>query len=165
MAHWLPVVGFEDAYEVSSLGQVRSLDRYSHGLRRGRVLKAHIGAGNGYPYVTLYRTPEKRRANVHVLVLEAFVGPRPLGMEALHDNGDRADARVSNLRWGTHGENIADVVRHGRHVQSAKTHCVDGHEFTDENTRVGARGERVCRQCARRRNAAYKASIRKKRTV
>jgi hypothetical protein len=50
---------------------------------------------------------------VHTLVLEAFVGPRPPGKEACHGNGQPGDNRLSNLRWGTRSENIADAVRHG----------------------------------------------------
>lgn len=52
---------------------------------------------------------------VHRLVLEAFVGPCPDGMECLHADFDTANNRASNLRWGTHLENIGDGVRQGRH--------------------------------------------------
>jgi hypothetical protein len=50
---------------------------------------------------------------VHRLVLEAFVGPCPEGMECRHLDGDPANNRLENLRWGTHRENAADQVRHG----------------------------------------------------
>ena len=154
---WRPVVGYEGSYEVSDCGRVRSLDRISHGARAGRVLTPHIGANNGYLYVTLYRTPERRRAYVHTLVLESFVGQRPEGMEACHNDGDRTNPRLDNLRWGTHSDNINDVVTHRRHFQAQKTECARGHEFTLENTRIGTRGERICRSCARARSAAYKS--------
>ena len=160
---WKPISGYEGCYEVSDLGRVRSLDRQSHGFRAGRMLKQNIGVGNGYLYVTLYRKPHKRRANVHTLVLEAFAGPRPDGMEACHNDGDRTNPRLSNLRWGTHSENIYDIVRHGNHFQSTKTRCKNGHPMTPDNVRVNAKGQRTCRPCARRRNAAYKASKRQKK--
>jgi hypothetical protein len=51
---------------------------------------------------------------VHRLVLEAFVGPCPEGMEACHNNGDPADNRLENLRWDTRSANAKDKVRHGR---------------------------------------------------
>jgi hypothetical protein len=51
---------------------------------------------------------------VHHLVLSAFVGPRPEGMECLHINGNAGDNRLSNLRWGTREENLADFRLHGR---------------------------------------------------
>jgi hypothetical protein len=47
---------------------------------------------------------------VHILVLEAFVSPRPPGMETCHRNGDRKDNRLSNLRWCTHKENTNERV-------------------------------------------------------
>ena len=56
-----------------------------------------------------------------------------------------------------YSDNINDVVTHRRHFQAQKTECARGHEFTLENTRIGTRGERICRSCARARSAAYKS--------
>lgn len=63
--------------------------------------------------VVLTLPPERYTRSVHRLVLEAFVGPRPPGMEACHWNGDPTDNRLSNLRWDTHLSNVADAIRHG----------------------------------------------------
>jgi hypothetical protein len=46
------------------------------------------------------------------MVLEAFVGPCPPGMECRHLNGVPFDNRVENLTWGTASENLADRKRH-----------------------------------------------------
>lgn len=43
---------------------------------------------------------------VHHAVLEAWVGPRPEGMECDHINGDSLDNRLENLEWVTHQENM-----------------------------------------------------------
>ena len=51
---------------------------------------------------------------VHHLVLEAFVGPRPAGMECCHYDGDPTNNRLANLRWDTSKANKADTKRHGR---------------------------------------------------
>jgi hypothetical protein len=51
--------------------------------------------------------------HVHTLVLLAFIGPRPKGLECRHLNGDPTDNRLVNLRWGTRSENEADKARHG----------------------------------------------------
>ena len=54
-----------------------------------------------------------KRFSVHRLVLEAFVGPCPEGMECRHLNGDPSDNRVENLAWGTHQDNMDDRSKHG----------------------------------------------------
>lgn len=50
---------------------------------------------------------------VHRLILEAFVGPCPPGLEACHNDGDPTNNRVSNLRWDTRESNIVDSINHG----------------------------------------------------
>ena len=50
---------------------------------------------------------------VHVLVLEAFIGPRPPKYQACHNNGDTTDNRLQNLRWDTVSNNHMDKHRHG----------------------------------------------------
>ena len=65
---------------------------------------------NGYPIVSLYGRIQR---TVHSLVLEAFVGPSPAGMEVRHKNGNRGDARLDNLEYGTRKQNAKDKFRHG----------------------------------------------------
>lgn len=64
----------------------------------------------GYVRVCLYSKTVKP---VHRLVLEAFVGPCPEGMQACHNNGIRDDNRVENLRWDTPKGNSLDKAKHG----------------------------------------------------
>ena len=58
---------------------------------------------------------------VHRLILEAFVGPCPEGMECRHLDGDPGNNRLENLAWGTPEENHADSVRHG----TAYSHSIE----------------------------------------
>lgn len=119
---WRPVVGFEGLYEVSDLGRVRSLDREITCRNRwgstlsyvlpGKVLRPGP-AGKGYLKVTLHRDGPHYRY-VHRLVLEAFVGLCPDGMEGCHNLGDRKDNRLSNLRYDTPTENQRDRTAHGK---------------------------------------------------
>jgi hypothetical protein len=53
---------------------------------------------------------------VHRLVLEAFVGPCPPGMEGCHGDGNPANNALPNLRWDSHSGNQLDAVRHGTHT-------------------------------------------------
>lgn len=68
---------------------------------------------HGYLRVWLYRDAKRSMRFVHRLVLEAFVGSCPVGMEACHKNGQPADCRLSNMRWDTRQNNIDDQLRHG----------------------------------------------------
>lgn len=153
MTVWRPVVGFEGCYEVSDHGQVRSLDRTivthtKHGeVRRrlaGKIMKQHLGAA--YLEVTLSRGNEKTLARPHRLVLEAFVGPCPEGMETRHFNGNPLDNRLENLLWGTPVENASDCTRHGTHSMTVRRACPRGHGFEEFNL-VGSTQKLGYRQC------------------
>lgn len=132
---WRPVVGWEGLYEVSDLGRVRSLDRIVEmnsrwggtikRLHPGRVLKLQKCSvapdfPRGYWEVQLARDGNAQHARVHVLVLTAFVGPKPEGMEARHLNGNPHDSRAANLMWGSKKDNQTDKERHGTVLRGDK---------------------------------------------
>ena len=143
-------------YQVSDLGRVRSVDRFitdKNGVRKrvsGRVKSAPPNE-DGYPRTSVSVNGVNRKYRVHALVALAFLGPQPDGMEVCHNNGDPADNRPSNLRYDTHQNNILDAVKHGTWHETKKTHCPSGHEYSGENLRVSARGQRICRECERTR--------------
>lgn len=73
----------------------------------------------GYVRVMLgYRNNRRVRKYLHRLVLEAFVGQCPEGMQCRHLNGNAGDNRIDNLQWGTPSENNWDLVRHGTHARA-----------------------------------------------
>ena len=92
---------FQADGRVGSTWSVKVLERAASGHLRAQLYA--MGAG-GKP----------RKFLVHVLVLELFKGPRPLGMEACHNDGDPANNAAHNLRWDTRAGNWADRKRHGR---------------------------------------------------
>jgi hypothetical protein len=112
--YWKPVVGFEGKYEVSITGQVRSVDRQVR-CRAGKLrssrgqLLAPQNHSRGYAQVGLC----SRVHLVHALVARAFIGPVPEGKEVAHWDGSRTRNRLSNLRYATRAENVADKRRHG----------------------------------------------------
>lgn len=69
--------------------------------------------GDGYLGVNLYRGGRNHRRKIHLLVLHAFVGPRPDGMQGCHNNGIVSDCALGNLRWDTPGANQRDRRAHG----------------------------------------------------
>ena len=141
---WLPVVGFEGLYEVSDLGSVRSLRRRTPaGMRGGKLLKASSDP-NGYQHVGLYRDGRGTTIRVHRLVLEAFVGPCPVGMEARHfPDPDKRNNALVNLGWTTSSTNNLDQVIHGTHPHARKDCCPDcGGEYI-----LNSQGGRICEPC------------------
>jgi NUMOD4 motif/HNH endonuclease len=107
---WLPVVGYEGLYEVSSLGNVRSIPG---GRRKGGAIKT-FNDGR-YLTVNLHRNGTRRKWGVHVLVAAAFLGPRPDGHVVRHGPNGALDNRASELSYGTQKENCADRKRDGTH--------------------------------------------------
>lgn len=150
---WRPVLGYEGLYEASSQGRVKVVDRLVNGnggsrfLRRGHLKRLAINA-YGYKRVHLAKNGRRVSKAVHAVVLEAFVGPRPDGMLACHNDGDPSNNRLENLRWDTPENNARDTVVHGTHPMAKKTHCKHGHEFTVENVIVNRNGHRACRACS-----------------
>ena len=162
---WRPVVGYEGLYEVSDQGRVRSLDRevphprYGRQRIAGRLLSTRRRTNPPYFAVSLLRLGKQTTCRVHVLVLEAFAGPRPAGMVARHLNGDSYDNRAANLRWDSQSENCRDRARHGTHYQALKTHCPRGHALAGLNLDPAHKklGYRSCLSCAREKwDARYR---------
>lgn len=113
---WKDVVGYEGHYMVSNTGSVKSVRRPYRGGGRWiaeRILRPAISRRTGYKQVALHRDGRSSTKNVHQLVLEAFVGPRPVGCDSCHNDGNRLNNAVENLRWDTHVENMRDRIDHG----------------------------------------------------
>lgn len=161
---WKPIPGYEGQYEVSDQGRVRSLDRTitnSKGVTSrltGRTLRSSPTKA-GYPIVQI---PPKKRY-VHRLVLEAFIGSCPQGMECRHLDGNPSNNRLDNLVWGTHSENNRDIVTHGKHNYGSRTHCKRGHKLDPPNLvpSVLKQGRRSCLACSRATAHAHDLSIEK----
>lgn len=147
LPRWLPVVGYEGLYEVSDHGAVRSLERIDCRGRhiRPRVLR-QTRMRDGHMRVYLSADRSQAGHLVHRLVLTAFVGPCPDGMEGCHNDGNPANNWLSNLRWDTRSNNRHDAVRHGVDPNATKTHCPHGHPYSAENTYTWKR-RRQCRTC------------------
>lgn len=115
---WKPIPGYE-GYEASNQGRVRSVDRQiwcgTHWRRyKGRILRPTPNE-RGYGMV---HVGENRQ--IHALVMLAFVGPCPKGMQVCHYHGDPTNNRLGNLRYDTPKGNHADTIRHGRTTRGSK---------------------------------------------
>lgn len=103
---WKDVVGFENFYEVSTLGRVRSKDRkinYKNigtAIRKGIILSPKIG-NTGYYEVVLVKFNIKKYCRIHRLVAEAFI-PNPNNFSCInHKDENKLNNKVENLEWCT----------------------------------------------------------------
>lgn len=106
---WKPILGYEDYYEVSSLGRVRRV-KGGAGATAGRILRPGKDGG-GYRIVILYKKGISKTLKVSRLVLIAFAGLPAPGKECNHKNGIKADDKLENLEWVTSSENSLHKCR------------------------------------------------------
>ena len=131
---WKTVIGYEGLYEVSSMGRVRSLDRYVRGrgdsmkLHKGRTLHPKIDR-DGYCIYNLCKDGKVKNFRAHRLVADAFI-PNPNNKSCIdHINTIRNDNRVENLRWSTQQENVNNPITINR-MSTAKKNQEKGNHQT-----------------------------------
>lgn len=103
---WSPIKGYEDAYEVSTFGQIRSISRVDNRnkLYEGKVLKLRREK-QGYLRVGLYKNGKSKVFLVHRLVAEAFIPNKSHKKYVNHKDANKENNRVENLEWCTASEN------------------------------------------------------------
>lgn len=159
---WLPVVGYEEAYEVSNLGNVRSL---SGGHRGGKVLKQSNNK-RGYLFVGLYKNGKSTPSITHRIVAKAFI-PNPENKPQVnHKDGVRSNNIVTNLEWNTQSENIKhsfDVLGRVPVIKGRRqSFCRRGHAMIGDNVIVYRGTQKKCRECevdGRRRRSERENSV------
>lgn len=154
---WRTIPGIDPHYEVSNHGRLRSWIPWRN-LPLPRIVTPNGSKRSGHLQTTFRGGG---RFLVHRLVMLAFVGPCPDGLEVCHNDGDPTNNHIENLRYDTRHANIMDAVRAGtwRTERHRRTRCLNGHEFTPENTYVRPDGRR-CRECQRERVRQYKRRLR-----
>lgn len=145
---WLPIPfeGYGDYYRISSHGRLLS-------VRSGKILRQYP-ISQGRLTRTISVNGKQKLLVIHSVVAAAFLGPRPEGMEVRHMDGNCQNNYATNLRYGTHAENMQDRLRHGTDPHASQTHCRKKHEYTPENTYITSRGTRLCRTCTLDRQRA-----------
>lgn len=95
---WKPIIGYENLYKISNLGNVLS-------LRKNKILKHHMITG-GYFIVQLSKNKKSRNWLVHRLVAEAFIDNPNNLPEINHKDENKSNNVASNLEWCTHKYNM-----------------------------------------------------------
>ena len=122
---------------------------------------------NGYGYMKV----DGKRWRTHRWVVAQIDGEEAIeGKVVLHLCNEPSCYRYDHLKIGTQSENNKQAYDEGRRSRSApwltayqraKTHCVQGHEYTTENTYIKPNGNRSCKACKRAATNAWKARKRK----
>lgn len=108
---WKKIRGYEEFYEISSLGNVRSLDRISNNRRRkGKLCKPFIR--NKYFGVALSKDGYVKQYSIHRLLAEAFIHNPDNKPTVNHIDGNKTNNELSNLEWATHSEQIIHAINH-----------------------------------------------------
>lgn len=140
LEEWRDVVGLEGLYQVSNLGNVKSLDRtitqtsangieYTR-LMKGKMLSLNKTNGHGYPIVSLGNGVQGlKNYYIHRLVAEAFI-PNPENLPQVnHIDEDKTNNTLENLEWCTHSYNNTYGTKIERGIESYRKNCLSDEEF------------------------------------
>lgn len=100
---WKDVVGYEGLYQVSNIGNVKSLNN--------NCIRKPIKHRCGYLRVDLWRDGKMQNAYVHRLVAQAFIPNPENKAQVNHINGNKTDNRTDNLEWVTNAQNATHAYR------------------------------------------------------
>lgn len=161
---WKDIQGYEGLYQVSNMGNVRSLDRVTLRIKMGllpsrsRIRKQFL-ARNGYSRVPLFKDRYQKKHTVHRLVAIAFLGDNP-EMFVNHIDFDRLNNRVENLEWVTAQENMNHSKEAGRlRSVPAKRKTDDIQKLTMATMLIAKSESSICKHY--NLNLGYIKSIRK----
>ena len=123
---WRDVRGYEGLYQVSNLGNVKSLVGWNGHkyIQRELILKPSLTT-TGYYKVSLKKLKDRKEMRVHRLVAEAFIQNIESKPYINHIDGNPLNNVVDNLEWCTQAENVRHAVRIGlRNVMQLNEECI-----------------------------------------
>jgi DNA-binding transcriptional regulator YiaG len=135
MERWKDISEYEGMYQVSNLGNVKSLRRkkwngfdYQEIVEKILAQKIH----KQYKYINLCKSGEQKMIGVHRLVALSFI-PNPEGKRYVnHKDNNPSNNHMDNLEWATQAENINHAVRQGRFNQGTLSPRT---KFTEEQVK------------------------------
>lgn len=120
------------------------MEKYQDKVNKTPDCHIWIGSINPYGYGIIFINGKHKQA--HRIAFEARYGIIPKGMVINHLCRVRNCVNPDHLEIATHKTNILSGLSPSA-INSLKTHCSNGHEFTEENTKITSRGWRECRAC------------------
>lgn len=116
---WKDIKGYEGLYQVSNLGNVKSLDAIINcegakgikcHLRKGRILKKAIN-NKGYYYVNLSKNSKVKNIKIHKIVANTFINNSNNYNCVNHIDGNKLNNFVENLEWCSYSHNNKEAYR------------------------------------------------------
>jgi hypothetical protein len=124
---WRPIIGYENHYEVSNLGNIRRLGT-------NKNLKGSL-SNKGYKCIKLSKFGVTKTHTVHKLITETFLGPCPEGHEVNHKDLIKINNDLNNLEYITPSENQKHSIAHGRKIAYGKDNGHGLAKLTEEQVR------------------------------
>lgn len=132
---WKDIEGFEEFYQVSNSGKIKSLSRYVQNGSGGsfytseKIINPYVNK-NGYSIITLSKNNKDSKRYVHRLVGIAFI-QNPDNKPCInHKDGDKTNNNDWNLEWTTYAENNLHAYRNLPHSNAKKViNTITGEEF------------------------------------
>lgn len=141
---WKPAAGYEDSYEVSTAGDVRSIPKRvwsgkGYRMRKGKILKPYITYG--YLRVHLSKDGVKKNIMVHRLVAETFI-PNPNNLPCInHKDECRNNPHVDNLEWCTYEYNS----NYGTHKERMRKKYLNYPKYSKPVAQLDMDGNEIAR--------------------
>ena len=144
---WKNIPNYEGLYQISDTTLVKRL--VGKNCLKERIIKPHKNK-DGYLYISLQKNGKKKTFPVHRLMLESFIGPCPEGKEGCHNDGNKENNLIYNIRWDTHSKNMHDSIKHKTFISNLKTKL--NKEIVIEIRKLWKEGKLTKRQIAKQFN-------------
>ena len=125
MEIWKDIKGYEGIYQISNLGNIKSLDHYirqrnnNYKLYHGKTLKPYM-TSTGYYKIDLHNGKKRKIMLIHRLIANAFI-PNPDDLpEVNHIDGNKTNNNIDNLEWCTRSDNIKHSYKNKLHIHCPK---------------------------------------------
>jgi hypothetical protein len=110
MEFWRNIIGYEGLYQISTLGNVKSLgNEFS---KKERLLKQKLDR-NGYKSISLCKNGQSKYFSIHRLVAIHFLNRKDPSLHVNHRDGVKTNNNLHNLEWVTRSENQKHAYRLG----------------------------------------------------
>jgi hypothetical protein len=135
MEVWKDIIGVEGCYQISNLGRVKSLERYTENGRHvlERILKTRVNK-QGYEYVSIQKNNKRVSIKIHRTVAQAFILNPSNFLEVNHKDENKLNNCVDNLEWcdrrynANYGTAMARAAktRADNHILEINQYTLDG---------------------------------------